>query len=290
METVVGVRFKKLGKIYYYGTKNLNLKIGQSVIVHTDLGVECGKIVMEPHTAKMEMEKAEAPRKTVIRVAIDRDIENTENNAKKEKEAFEMFCKKIKEHKLEMKPVEVKFAFDRSKITFYFTADGRVDFRDLVKNLASIYRTRIELRQIGVRDQAKNLGGIAICGQSFCCSTFLDDFHPVSIKMAKEQNLSLNPVKLSGSCGRLMCCLKYEQDSYEELLKTTPVVGSYVETEDGNGTVIDVNIITGNTRVRLEAKDILAPKYYHKSNIKILKSAKTQGIKPELDYLKKLEK
>ena len=210
-------------------------------------------------------------------------------NAEKEKTAFDICCKKIEAHKLDMKLVEVEYTFDNSKILFYFTADGRVDFRELVKDLASVFRTRIELRQIGVRDEAKMLGGLGICGRPFCCSTFLGGFQPVSIKMAKEQNLSLNPVKISGTCGRLMCCLKYEQEAYADLLRSTPSVNSLVQTPDGRGTVISQNLLTGVLQVRLDGPDGLI-KNYQARQVKVLRQGRVAVDKNELEQLKELEK
>ena len=201
------------------------------------------------------------------------------SNREKEKQAMEVCQEKIAKHKLEMKLVDVEYTFNGSKILFYFTADGRVDFRELVKDLASIFRTRIELRQIGVRDEAKMLGGLGICGRPFCCSTFLDEFQPVSIKMAKEQGLSLNPIKISGTCGRLMCCLKHEQDAYEELIRMTPRQGTLVETPEGRGTVVDLNLITGQLKVRLEDKQDAAPLNVNKSQVKVLRDAPAKGEK-----------
>lgn len=210
------------------------------------------------------------PLKKVMRIATPEDMRRVGENAAKEKHAFKVCEEKIARHKLNMKLVDVEFTFDNNKILFYFTADGRVDFRELVKDLASVFRTRIELRQIGVRDEAKMLGGIGICGRPFCCSTFLGEFQPVSIKMAKEQGLSLNPTKISGTCGRLMCCLKYEQAAYEDLLRTTPRVGSVVRTKEGRGTVIEVNLLTGMLKVAPE-KDQAAAKFYHKDEVRMIR-------------------
>ena len=217
MAEIIGVRFKNVGKIYYFDPDGKTLQQGDRVIVETARGVECGEVAVV--NRDVPAEEIAQPLKKLIRVAKPEDLDRMRENAEKEKTAFDICCKKIEAHKLDMKLVEVEYTFDNSKILFYFTADGRVDFRELVKDLASVFRTRIELRQIGVRDEAKMLGGLGICGRPFCCSTFLGGFQPVSIKMAKEQNLSLNPVKISGTCGRLMCCLKYEQEAYADLLR-----------------------------------------------------------------------
>ena len=229
------------------------------------------------------------PLKSVIRAATKADLERVKENAEKEKKAFSVCEEKILKHKLDMKLVNVEYTFDGGKILFYFTADGRVDFRELVKDLASVFRTRIELRQIGVRDEAKMLGGFGICGRPFCCKTFLGDFQPVSIKMAKEQGLSLNPVKISGTCGRLMCCLKYEQDAYEHLLRHTPKVGALVETREGRGTVIENNLITGILKIRLDRRPDAAPLVVDRHEVKLLKDAKIQVDKSEIEALKGIE-
>jgi len=253
MTTVIGIRFKDGGKVYYFDPKDFSPKMGDYVIVETARGIECGTVAMEK--SEVEDSAVVSPLKQVVRLATEKDIAQVEKNRIKEKEAFDICIKKIEAHKLEMKLVDVEIAFDNSKILFYFTADGRIDFRELVKDLASVFRTRIELRQIGVRDESKMLGGLGVCGRPFCCSSFLGEFQPVSIKMAKDQGLSLNLAKISGTCGRLMCCLKYEQSVYDELLKVTPRVGSFVSTPDGKGTVCDVNILKGELRVRLESND-----------------------------------
>ena len=235
MKNIIGVRFKKLGKIYFFNPKNLRVKKGDKVIVETAQGDEYGEVVIP--NRHIEDEKILTPLKKVIRIANYKDHKQYEECRKKEKEAFQVCLKKIKEHGLDMTLTDVEYKFDNSKILFYFTADGRIDFRDLVKDLAAIYKTRIELRQIGVRDEVKRIGGNGVCGRELCCCTFLSDFETVSIKMAKEQNLSLNPSKISGNCGRLMCCLKYENDVYEEKAKRLPKVGAIVKTEDGEGVV-----------------------------------------------------
>ena len=253
MVTVIGVRFKDGGKVYYFGPRDLTLNLGDYVIVETARGLECGVVAMEK--SEVDEEGIVKPLKEVLRKAEPKDIEQAEKNRQKEKEAFDICSQKILDHNLEMKLVDVEITFDNSKILFYFTADGRIDFRELVKDLASVFRTRIELRQIGVRDESKILGGLGVCGRPFCCSSFLSEFQPVSIKMAKDQGLSLNLAKISGTCGRLMCCLKYEQSVYDELLKTTPRVGSIVKTPEGKGVVCDISILKGMLRVKLDTDD-----------------------------------
>ncbi len=249
MYEVVGVRFKKAGKIYYFSPEDLPVEKDHYVIVETARGVEYGKVVI----GKKTVGEADVvlPLKKVIRVADHTDAKQVEENKAAAKHAFDVCYTKIKEHSLEMKLVDVEYTFDRNKIIFYFTADGRVDFRELVKDLAAVFRTRIELRQIGVRDEAKMLGGIGPCGRLLCCSTFLGDFEPVSIKMAKDQSLSLNPAKISGLCGRLMCCLKYENDNYESSKEELPDIGAMVSTPMGTGRVLGVNILDRNVQVDL---------------------------------------
>lgn len=249
MAEIVGVRFKEVGKIYYFDPCGKVYDLGSQVIVETARGVECGTVAIP--NREVEDEGIVKPLKKVVRAATKDDLRRIEENRQKEKRAYRICQEKIAANKLEMKLVSVEYAFDNSKILFYFTADGRVDFRELVKDLASVFRTRIELRQIGVRDEAKMLGGLGICGRPFCCSSFLGEFQPVSIKMAKEQGLSLNPTKISGACGRLMCCLKYEQPAYEELLRTTPRVGAMVNTPEGRGVVKEVSLLTGQLKVAL---------------------------------------
>lgn len=251
MTDIVSVRFKDSGKIYYFSPGEYKISPGEYVIVETARGVECAKAVSGNKT--VEENAIVSPLKPVLRVATKQDIETLENNRVKEKEAYEICSRKIKEHGLDMSLSEVEYSFDGSKITFYFTADGRVDFRELVKDLAATFRTRIELRQIGVRDEAKMIGGLGICGRPFCCSAFLKDFHSVSIKMAKSQGISLSPGKISGSCGRLMCCLQYEQNSYDYLEKITPRRGSIVDCKEGRGTVVDYSLITGKLKVMLDS-------------------------------------
>lgn len=287
MAEIVGVRFKEVGKVYYFDPDGVSLKKGDRVIVETARGIECGEIAMDNRI--VDDEEIVHPLKMIIREATEEDLRTVEENKKKEKEAFDICLKKIANHGLEMHLVDVEYTFDNSKILFYFTADGRVDFRELVKDLASVFRTRIELRQIGVRDESKMLGGLGMCGRPFCCGTFLGEFQPVSIKMAKEQGLSLNPVKISGTCGRLMCCLKYEQDAYEHLLKITPKQGATVETAEGRGTVVDVNLLTGILKVRLFERPEAAPVTVSRREVKLLKDAQIRVDKEELEKFKGIE-
>ncbi len=272
MAEVVGIRFKENGKIYYFDPDSKSYAKGEKVIVETVRGIECGETATPNH--KISDEDIVHPLKKVIRSASKEDIKTVENNRKKEKEAFSFCEEKVARLGLDMKLVEVECTFDGSKMLFYFTADDRVDFRELVKVLASQYKTRIEMRQIGVRDVSKMLGGLGICGRPFCCSQFLDDFHPVSIKMAKEQGLSLNPTKISGTCGRLLCCLKYEQESYEYLNKITPRVGSVVDTKEGTGTVTESNLLTGKLKVCLDRRPEALPAEYNRREVKLVKRAK----------------
>ena len=250
MAEIIGVRFKTVGKVYYFAANGIQANAGDQVIVETARGVECGEVAFA--NREIPEEQITAPLKEVIRLATPEDLAVVAKNKKKEEDAFRICEEKIRFRKLDMKLVEVECTFDNSKLLFYFTAENRVDFRELVKDLASVFRTRIELRQIGVRDEAKLLGGLGICGREFCCKGYLGDFQPVSIKMAKTQNLSLNPTKISGTCGRLMCCLKYEQDAYEDLIRTSPKAESFVDTPDGRGTVTDVNLLRQSVHVRLE--------------------------------------
>lgn len=248
MIDVIGVRFRKAGKIYYFDPAGYDIEKGQNVIVETSRGVEYGHVVLGQRT--IEEDKIVSPLKSVIRVSTKEDDEINKKNADKTKEAFDICLEKIKKHGLDMKLIDCEFTFDNNKVLFYFTADGRIDFRDLVKDLASVFKTRIELRQIGVRDETKIKGGIGICGRSLCCNTFLSEFAPVSIKMAKEQNLSLNPSKISGVCGRLMCCLRNEQDAYEELNSRLPDIGDLVKARDGyEGEVHSVNVLKQTVKV-----------------------------------------
>ncbi len=274
MTEVISVKFKDSGRSYYFAPDGKTVKVGDKVIVETQNGNEFG-IVSEANF-KVEEDKIVAPLKKMLRFASDKDLKKVEENKQKEKEAFKVCEELVLQHGLDMKLVEVEYSFDGGKVVFFFTSDGRVDFRELVKDLASRFHTRIELRQIGVRDEAKMLGGIGICGQPYCCKQFLSDFQPVSIKMAKEQGLSLNPTKISGSCGRLMCCLKYEQDAYEYLNSFTPHVGTTVKTENGTGVVTDVNLITGNLYVKPLDSDSI-PFKTHRDNVKIISSGKKRS-------------
>ncbi len=297
MKNIIGVRFKKLGKIYFFNPKGLRVRKGDKVIVETAQGEEYGEVMIQNRW--VEDEKIVAPLKKVIRIANYKDHKHFEECRKKEKEAFSVCLQKIKEHKLDMTLTDVEYKFDNSKILFYFTADGRIDFRELVKDLAAIYKTRIELRQIGVRDEVKRIGGNGICGRELCCCSFLSDFETVSIKMAKEQNMSLNPSKISGNCGRLMCCLKYESDVYEEKLKKLPNIGAIVKTEDGVGEVDAIETL--KERVRVKIKDNEGDGYFYKrydsKDIKVIKDVTAEKIdeeelkhKKELEELEKLEK
>ena len=291
MIEIIGVKFKDTGKVYHFSPGNNKVNQGDSVIVETTRGIELGTVAFgNRETTENDTGRSVKP---ILRVATKTDIDKAARNKNRESEVLETFAKKVEAHKLPMKPVGVEIAFDGAKILFYFSADGRVDFRELVKDLASVFRTRIELRQIGVRDEAKLLGGLGICGRKFCCSSFLNEFHPVSIKMAKEQSLSLNPVKISGTCGRLMCCLKYEQDCYEELIKTTPKQGAYVETTEGKGTVEDVNILTGVLKVRVGIKENSKLISVKKEEVKVLKDGygrnSTRLSREEAAALRKLE-
>ena len=288
MAEVIGGRFKEVGKIYYFDPKNKKLKTGEKVIVETARGIECGVVALA--NKNIPDEEIIHPLKPLIRKANDNDLSHIEENKKREKEAFKICEQKIAEHNLEMNLVDVEYTFDNNKILFYFTADGRVDFRTLVKDLASVFRTRIELRQIGVRDEAKMLGGLGVCGRPFCCHSFMGDFQPVSIKMAKEQGLSLSPVKISGTCGRLMCCLKYEQEAYLDLLKRTPKVGAIVKTPDGKGLVVENNLIMGRVKVKLDSSpEDAAPANYGVKEVRILKDGYIKMNKKEIDELKHLE-
>ena len=293
MKNIVGVRFKKPGKIYFFDPGELKISNRDFVIVETSQGEEYGEVAIANRL--MPEDKIVAPLKKVIRVATAKDKKHHEENKKKEKEAFDICLKKIKEHGLDMILTDVEFKFDNSKALFYFTADGRIDFRDLVKDLASIFKTRIELRQIGVRDEVKRIGGNGVCGRELCCCSFLGNFEAVSIKMAKEQNMSLNPSKISGNCGRLMCCLKYEQDVYEEKLSRLPKMGAIVKTEDGEGVVDGVETL--KERIRVKIKDSDGEYFYKKydaKDVKILKNVGKDEIDPEekahMKELQELEK
>lgn len=287
MTEIVGIRFKEVGKIYCFDPKGQTLTPGQFVIVETARGVECGQVATG--NEMVSEDKIVAPLKPIVRIATEDDLKKVAENKEKEKSAFKTCEEKIAKHGLEMKLTEVEYTFDGSKILFYFTADGRVDFRELVKDLAAVFKTRIELRQIGVRDEAKMLGGIGICGRPYCCNSYLGEFAPVSIKMAKEQGLSLNPTKISGACGRLMCCLKYEQDSYEHLAKITPKPGALVDTKDGKGIVVESNLISGIIKVRLDRAPEAVPSTYNRKQVKILRDVKTTVSKEEREALKAIE-
>ena len=287
MAEVIGVRFKNMGKVYYFDPNGEKLDNGDRVVVETARGIECGEVAME--NREVSDETIVQPLKKLIRIATKEDLRRVAENEIKAKNAFVLCEKKIAERGLEMKLVDVEYTFDNSKILFYFTADGRVDFRELVKDLAGMFRTRIELRQIGVRDEAKMIGGLGICGRPFCCGSFLGGFQPVSIKMAKEQGLSLNPVKISGTCGRLMCCLKYEQEAYLDLLRTTPKVNAVVSTPDGKGVVIDQNLLTGKLTVRLDKNPDAAPGIYKVKDVKIIRDGQIKVNKKEIEEFKKLE-
>lgn len=278
MTKVIGVRFKANGKSYYFSPGELELQQGDHVIVETARGTECGEVAKGPHDVPDS--SIVKPLKTVTRMADAVDVRRMQQNRADKKRAFSVCEERIAKHKLDMKLVDVEYTLDRNKILFYFTADGRIDFRDLVKDLAGVFRTRIELRQIGVRDESKMLGGLGICGQPFCCSRFLRDFQPVSIKMAKEQGLSLNPAKISGSCGRLMCCLAYEQPAYEYLNRITPGVGSIVKTPEGVGAVVETNVISGTLRVRMDPP-ATGFKTFHKDECQYLRGGKRAPIAPD---------
>ncbi len=293
MVKIIGVRFRTAGKIYFFDPAKFPIKRGDHVIVETARGVEYGTVVGDPRM--VEDDKVVQPLKPVLRVATKRDDEQEANNKLKEKDAFKICLEKIKKHNLEMKLIDAEYTFDNNKVLFYFTADGRIDFRELVKDLASVFKTRIELRQIGVRDETKILGGIGICGRSLCCHSHLSEFVPVSIKMAKEQNLSLNPTKISGVCGRLMCCLKHEEETYEYLNKTLPNVGDFVTTEDGlKGEVHSVNVLRQLVKVIVQIDDEKEIREYKVEQLRFKrrhKKEKREGMSDEeLRELKELEK
>jgi len=269
---IIGVRFKDIGKVYYFDPQGKTAEAGQMVIVETARGLELGECTVG--NKMVEDNEIVSPLKPLIRIATDEDLRIAEQTKKKEKEAFIICNECIEKHKIDMHLVDAEYTFDGSKLMFYFTSDGRVDFRELLKELARIFRTRIDLRQIGVRDEAKMLGGIGICGRPFCCSSFLNEFQPVSIKMAKEQSLSLNPMKISGACGRLMCCLKYEQAAYEDLAKRVPPVGSLVETPDGKGIVTEATLLKERVKVRLDRAPDQPPTEYTASQCTILKKSR----------------
>ncbi len=294
MKNIIGVRFKKLGKIYFFNPKYLRVRKGDKVIVETAQGEEYGEVVIP--NRYVEDEKIIEPLKKITRMATYRDHKHHEECKKIEKEAFQICQEKIKEHRLKMSLTDVECKFDNSKILFYFTADGRIDFRDLVRDLAAIYKTRIELRQIGVRDEVKRIGGNGVCGRELCCCTFLSDFEAVSIKMAKEQNMSLNPSKISGNCGRLMCCLKYEDNVYQEKLKHLPNIGAIVKTQDGVGEIEDIETLKERVKVKIKNEDGFTYKRYDVKDIQVLKDVAREQFgeeerknKKELEELEKLE-
>lgn len=277
MTKVVGVRFKDTGKTYYFDPCDIDCKKGQVLVVETAKGIECG--TAQSDVKEVEDDEVVAPLKPVKRIATEEDLKIIEENRAYEKDALVVCAEKIKDHNLEMFLTDAEYSFDRTKIIFYFTADGRVDFRELVKDLAAYFRKRIELRQIGVRDESRLLGGLGICGRPFCCSTFLDDFHSVSIKMAKDQGLSLAPGKISGTCGRLLCCLKYEQNSYEYLNKITPRKGAVVDCREGRGTVVDVSILTGMLKVQLDKSPEGLPVSVNRSEVRVVKKGNFDNSK-----------
>ena len=291
MVEIIGVRFKSGGKQYYFDPAGLEVQPGQGVIVETSRGLEYGECAQG--NTQVEEETVVQPLRPLVRIATEEDEKTVEKNREKEAKAFQICQEKIAAHGLEMKLVEAEYSFEGNKVLFFFTAEGRVDFRALVKDLASTIHARIELRQIGVRDEAKMLGGLGICGRPFCCSQFLDGFLPVSIKMAKTQNLSLNPTKISGTCGRLMCCLKYEQEAYEDLVKHTPKQESFVETPDGAGTVSSVNLLRQQVQVRLDSAPD-TPKCYHNCEICVVRNGKGKRpegyVEPPLEELAKLRR
>lgn len=295
MRNIVGVRFKKPGKIYFFDPGKLEIQMQDQVVVETSMGQEIGEVVVSKR--EVPEQSLTAPLKRVIRVATQNDLKHDKENREKEKEAFKICEEKIKKYKLDMNLTEVEYKFDNSKILFYFTAEGRIDFRELVKDLAAVFKTRIELRQIGVRDEVKRIGGNGVCGRELCCCSFLGNFETVSIKMAKEQNMSLNPSKISGNCGRLMCCLKYEQEVYEDKLNRLPKIGAVVKTEDGEGTVDSIETLKEIVRVKLKDGEDTFYKKYPASEVKIIKNVEKEEVDPEekehakeLAELEKLEK
>lgn len=290
MTKVIGVRFRTAGKIYFFDPVRFHIKKGDHVIVETARGIEFGTVVSAPR--EVEEDKVIQPLKPVLRIATAKDVEQEEVNRAKEKDAFKICLEKIQKHGLEMKLIDAEYTFDNNKVLFYFTADGRIDFRELVKDLAAVFKTRIELRQIGVRDETKIVGGIGICGRALCCHTHLSEFIPVSIKMAKEQNLSLNPTKISGVCGRLMCCLKHEEETYEELNRRLPSVGDYVTTEDGlKGEVHSVNVLRQLVKVIVDVNDEKEIQEYKVDQLKFKrKHYKKEKVELSADELRELEK
>ncbi len=291
MANIIGVRFKKTGKIYFFDPDGKQVDKGKYVIVETSMGMEYGEVVIS--NRQLPQEKIVAPLKKIIRIATPKDAKQNEENKKQEKEAFKVCEKKIAEHNLNMKLMDVEFKFDKSKILFFFTAEGRIDFRDLVKDLATIYKTRIELRQIGVRDEIKRLGGNGICGRELCCCSFLSNFETVSIKMAKDQKISLNPSKIAGNCGRLMCCLQYEQNVYEDKLKKLPKIGAIVKTAEGDGEVCGVEVLKEIIKVKFKDGDETFFKKFEAKDVKIIKNIENDDDKNEnmnKEELKELEK
>ena len=289
MVKVIGVRFRTAGKIYFFDPLQFQIERGGHVIVETARGIEFGTVVSAPQ--EVEDDKVIQPLKPVLRIATQKDIEQEADNKRKEKEAFQICLEKIKKHGLEMKLIDAEYTFDNNKVLFYFTADGRIDFRELVKDLASVFKTRIELRQIGVRDETKIVGGIGICGRPLCCHTHLSEFIPVSIKMAKEQNLSLNPTKISGVCGRLMCCLKHEEETYEELNRRLPNVGDHVTTDDGlKGEVSSVNVLRQLVKVIVDVDDEKEIKEYKVEQLRFKRKHRNNKVEVQDEELKELEK
>ena len=290
MANIIGVRFKKTGKIYFFDPDGKQVDKGKYVIVETSMGMEYGEVVIS--NRQLPQEKIVAPLKKIIRIATPKDAKQNEENKKQEKEAFKVCEKKIAEHNLNMKLMDVEFKFDKSKILFFFTAEGRIDFRDLVKDLATIYKTRIELRQIGVRDEIKRLGGNGICGRELCCCSFLSNFETVSIKMAKDQKISLNPSKISGNCGRLMCCLQYEQNVYEDKLKKLPKIGAIVKTAEGDGEVCGVEVLKEIIKVKFKDGDETFFKKFEAKDVKIIKNIENDDKNENMnkEELKELEK
>lgn len=287
MADIIGVRFRDGNKSYYIASDGDAFKMGDFAICESEHGLEYGKVVM--NNKKITDKSILKGLKKIVRKAGKDDLKKIKDNQEKEKKAVKICLEKIDKNKLDMKLIDAEYTFDNSKLIFYFTANGRVDFRELVKDLASVFRTRIELRQIGVRDEAKRLGGLGICGKPLCCSSFLGEFQPVSIKMAKEQGLSLNPTKISGTCGRLMCCLKYESEAYEDLLSKTPKVGALVDTPNGNGVVVDNNLLTGSLTVKISKNPDAAPIVFNVKEVKLIKDTKIKVSKGDLEKLKGLE-
>ena len=289
MNKIIGVRFKRPGKVYFFDAGNIDVNVKDKVIVETAMGQEIGEVII--NNKNLANNNIKTSLKPIVIVATGKDLKHLQENKEKEKEAFKICEEKIKSHNLNMSLVDLAYTFDNAKLLFYFTADSRIDFRELVKDLASIFKTRIELRQIGVRDQVRRIGGNGVCGRELCCCTFLNNFDTVSIKMAKEQNIALNPAKISGNCGRLMCCLKYEQEAYEEKLNKLPKVGAIVKTEDGEGTVDNVEILKEIVRVKIRDEEDTFYKKYPASEVKIIKNIESKELnKEEQENLKELEK